>query len=76
MNIGERIKGLREERGWTPFDLSLKSGVREQTIRAWEAGRRLPSDLLMLAAVATALDTTVDGLMGMAPAPAQAAANG
>jgi transcriptional regulator with XRE-family HTH domain len=62
--IGERIRELREARGLSLFELSLASGIREQTIRSWEAGRRIPSAEFIVA-VSKALDSTPNDLLGV-----------
>jgi DNA-binding XRE family transcriptional regulator len=36
------IRALRQERGWTQFQLALEVGVQPQTIYFWESGRRTP----------------------------------
>ena len=36
------IRQLRQERGWTQFELALAVGVQPQTIYLWESGRRMP----------------------------------
>ena len=36
------IRQLRQERGWTQFELALKVGVRPQAVYLWEHGRRTP----------------------------------
>ena len=36
------IRALRQERGWTQFELALKVGVQPQTVYFWESGRRTP----------------------------------
>ena len=36
------IRALRQERGWTQFELALAVGVQPQTVYLWESGRRLP----------------------------------
>jgi DNA-binding XRE family transcriptional regulator len=41
------IRVLRQERGWTQFELALAVGVQPQTIYLWESGRRLPQVLQM-----------------------------
>ena len=38
-----RLRSLREERGWTQADLALHLNVSRQTINALEAGRYDPS---------------------------------
>ena len=36
------IRQLRQERGWTQFELALQVGVQPQAVYLWERGRRLP----------------------------------
>jgi transcriptional regulator with XRE-family HTH domain len=36
------IRALRQERGWTQFELALKVGVQPQAVYFWESGRRTP----------------------------------
>ena len=36
------IRELRQDRGWTQFELALKVGVQPQAVYLWETGRRLP----------------------------------
>jgi len=36
------IRGLRQARGWTQFELALKVGVQPQAVYLWESGRRSP----------------------------------
>lgn len=36
------IRQLRQERGWTQFELALQVGVQPQAVYHWEKGRRLP----------------------------------
>ena len=36
------IRALRQDRGWTQFELALKVGVRPQAVYLWEHGRRTP----------------------------------
>lgn len=58
--MGYRIRERREELKMTQEELSAKSGVSRQTISALECGKS--EDVLVgtLAALAKALDTTVD----------------
>jgi len=41
--VKNRLRSLREERGWTQADLALHLNVSRQTINALEAGRYDPS---------------------------------
>lgn len=36
------IRELRQEHGWTQFELALKTGVQPQAVYLWESGRRTP----------------------------------
>jgi DNA-binding XRE family transcriptional regulator len=36
------IRQLRQERGWTQFELALAVGVQPQTVYLWESRRRQP----------------------------------
>ncbi len=36
------IRELRQERGWTQYELAMKVGVQPQTVYFWESGRRTP----------------------------------
>jgi len=40
--MGKTIKELREEHGWSQFELAVKIGVTPQTVLNWEHGRREP----------------------------------
>ncbi|MGI8404863.1 MAG: helix-turn-helix transcriptional regulator [Thermomicrobiales bacterium] len=47
------IRELRQERGWTQFELAIKVGVQPQAVYFWESGRRTPqvAQVRMLAQV-------------------------
>ncbi len=36
------IRALRQDQGWTQFDLALRVGVQPQAVYLWESGRRVP----------------------------------
>lgn len=36
------IRALRQEHGWTQFELALMVGVQPQAVYFWESGRRTP----------------------------------
>lgn len=58
--MGYRIKELREEKRMTQEELAIKSGVSRQTINAIENDKYNNVLTGTLAAIAAALDTTVD----------------
>ena len=43
LTFGDRLKAIREARGYTKKELSEKSGVNVNTIRSYEDGSRLPN---------------------------------
>lgn len=36
------IRELRQEKGWTQYELAVKVGVHPQAVYLWESGRRTP----------------------------------
>ncbi|RGZ07363.1 XRE family transcriptional regulator [Hungatella hathewayi] len=64
MNIGERIRGLREKQEMTQTELAEKIGSTKQTVYKYENGvvTNIPYDKLIL--LAKALGTTPSSLMG------------
>lgn len=69
--IGDRIKALRQSADMTTWDLALRTGIRDQTLRNWERGMT-PADPLALRRVAEVFGVTVDYLIaGAAEANAE-----
>ena|SRR3712207_6337788 len=64
--LGERIRHLRQEKGWTQRDLATRAGLKPAGISKYELGTHQPS-LAALKAIAEALGTTTDHLFGIAP---------
>lgn len=62
--LGAHISQLRKELGLTQADLARDLGVSQQTVFAYELGDRRPS-VLMLAKMASVLDTPVETLIGL-----------
>lgn len=62
-NIGSRIYRLRTSKNLTQDQLANQVGVSRQAISKWERGDGLP-DLYNVSALASALDVTVDELLG------------
>jgi transcriptional regulator with XRE-family HTH domain len=63
MNIGERIKMLRESNDMLQQELADKLGVTRQAISAWEQGRALPR-MGTIEQLCEALKCTKDDLIG------------
>lgn len=61
--IGQRIRALREDKGLTIFGLSQEAGIREGTLRTWEADQRAPSDHALLKQLCDALETQTDWIL-------------
>lgn len=69
MTKGERIKGLRQGLGLTMEELGKKIGVSKPTIKRYESGiiDNIPSD--KIEALAKALDSTPQYIMGWTDRP-------
>lgn len=59
---GERLKELREKRGWTQQELATKVGASRNTINRLEIGNRTPS-LALLICLAEVLGVKLDDLV-------------
>lgn len=64
MDIGDKIKALRLEKGLTLEQLGDKVGVGKSTVRKWEDGLIQNMRRDKIAKLASALDTTPAYLMG------------
>lgn len=60
--LGQRVKALREKRGWKQADLSAHTGLDRGHISEIENGKRM-MNLLTLQTVAKGLDTTMASLL-------------
>ncbi len=38
----QTIRALRQDRGWTQYELAIEVGVQPQAVYLWESGRRVP----------------------------------
>ena len=64
MNMGEKIKALRQQRGMTLEEFGNLVGVGKSTVRKWENGMIANMRRDKIAAVAKALNVTPGYLMG------------
>lgn len=62
--FAERLKQLRNEKGYTQKSLSAELGVSQQAVGKWETGRSSP-DPAVLVQLATLLGTSADSLLGI-----------
>lgn len=63
MNIGRRIKNLREEHGLTQLAFAKILNVNNSTLSQYESGDRVPSDATKVK-IANYFQVTLDYLMG------------
>ena len=56
--LGEQVRGMREERGWSQRDLAKLTGMTQPSIARFEAGWTTPT-LPILERIANAFDTTL-----------------
>ena len=71
MTIGERLKALRKERGYSPEDVAKMLGIGRTTYLKYESGENKPSRKLK--ELASLFGVTTDYLLGRDDAPAPAA---
>jgi len=64
----DRLRTLREQRGWSQRELSRLSGVGESLIRKYEAGISEPS-AASLKSIAEQLNVSTDYLLGITDEP-------
>ena len=64
MTLGEKLKALREARGWSQRELAQRAHVRQALISELESGKRGDTTGHNLTALATALLVSVDYLVG------------
>lgn len=62
MNIGYKIKKLREEKGMTQIEFANRIGVSRQTVYRWERGDNIP-DMTLLKSVAGVFNVSADYLL-------------
>jgi transcriptional regulator with XRE-family HTH domain len=63
MNVGERIKELREKHGWTQREFAKRLGISYSVVNRIELGKR-PIEDKELAKIADIFDVTTDYLLG------------
>jgi transcriptional regulator with XRE-family HTH domain len=60
--VGQKIKALRQARGWSQYRLAKITGIPHQMISAWESGKQNPS-AKHLTKLAAAFGIPVDALL-------------
>lgn len=66
--LSERIKKLRDERGWGQSYVADKLGVKANTLSGYENGKRTP-DADMIKKLSIIYDVTTDYLIGRSDRP-------
>lgn len=66
MRIGERIRELREAKGWTQLELAQRLGINNSVLSRIEANKRPVEDVLM-ASLADLFQVDADYLLGRTP---------
>ena len=62
IQLGQRIRQLRKDRGWRQLDLATQAGLNENYISDLELGRKEPC-LRTLATLARAFDIKLEKLL-------------
>lgn len=62
--IAERIKELRQARGWTQADIARRLGVTRNGVNSWEQGLSMPSPA-SLVDLARLFSVSTDYLLGV-----------
>ncbi len=65
--VGDHIRALRQQRGWTQADLATAAGLSTNYVARLERGE-LGASLFVASRIAEALDTTLDRLASSRPA--------
>lgn len=63
LTVGERIRRLRRQRGWTQCELAAETGVARNTLAKWETDVCLPRTVPLFD-LARALGVSMDAVLG------------
>lgn len=64
--IAEKIKALREARGWTQAELARRMGITRNGVNSWEQGLSTPSPACLVE-LAKTFSVSADYLLGIEP---------
>jgi transcriptional regulator with XRE-family HTH domain len=64
MKLSERVKELRNNRGYTQASLAGKLGVTRSAVNAWEMGNAIPSTIIIVK-LAREFQVSADYLLGI-----------
>jgi transcriptional regulator with XRE-family HTH domain len=60
--FGERVKALRQQKGWSQDELARRVRVERNSVNRWEMGERAPA-LAMIERIAAALGVSIDAVL-------------
>lgn len=66
MTTADRIKHLREARGWTQAELARRLGLTRNGVNSWEQGLSTPSPACLVD-LAQTFSVSTDYLLGLEP---------
>ncbi|WP_153944977.1 helix-turn-helix domain-containing protein, partial [Acinetobacter baumannii] len=64
-SIGERVKKLREKRGWTQLDFAKKLGISNSVLSRIENGEKKNVEDYLVKRLAETLEISADYLLGL-----------
>lgn len=64
--IADKIKALREARGWTQAELARRMGITRNGVNSWEQGLSTPSPACIVD-LAKTFSVSTDYLLGIEP---------
>ena len=67
MRFGDRLRMLREEKGWTQKEFGERISTSDRVVGYWESNDRFPKDDEILKSIADIFDVSVDFLIGRTP---------
>lgn len=70
LNIGQRIKLLREKRNWSQIQLAEKLGIHNTVLSRIESGEKKSVDHHLISKAADVFEVTTDFLLGKTDNPA------
>ena len=65
--LGERVRTLREARGWGADELARRAGLDPSAVTALERGETLPQATRIATSLAEAFDLSLEELIGGEP---------
>ncbi len=64
MTFADKLRNLREQKGYTQAELAEAAGITTRTLQYYESGKRYPNNLSIAVKLADLLGTTSERLLG------------